>query len=88
MGKGKGRGGDKDSATGSNDDRTRGHTVRACGRNQEEGTGGIGGFHEPGGEGEDDPKAQRTERGEEALVTATGVEEEHHTGELGQMDGV
>ena len=25
---------------------------------------------------------------EEALATATGVEEEHHTGELGQMDGV
>jgi hypothetical protein len=25
---------------------------------------------------------------EEALVTATGVEEEHHTGELGQMNGV
>ena len=25
---------------------------------------------------------------EEALVTAPGVEEEHHTGELGQMNGV
>ena len=25
---------------------------------------------------------------EEALATATGVEEERHTGELGQMDGV
>jgi hypothetical protein len=42
---------------------TRGHTVRARGRNQEEGAGGVGGFHEPGGEGEDDPKAPRFERG-------------------------
>ncbi len=33
-------------------------------------------------------KLNELNKEEEALVTATGVEEEHHTGELGQMDGV
>ena len=33
-------------------------------------------------------KLNELNKEEEALATATGVEEEHHTGELGQMDGV
>jgi hypothetical protein len=37
---------------------------------------------------ERDTKLSELNEEEEALVTATGVEEEHHTGELGQMNGV
>ena len=33
-------------------------------------------------------KLNELNKEEEALATVTGVEEEHHTGELGQMDGV
>jgi len=33
-------------------------------------------------------KLNELNKEEEALAAATGVEEEHHTGKLGQMDGV
>ncbi len=33
-------------------------------------------------------KLNELNKEEEALATVTGMEEEHHTGDLGQMDGV